>query len=113
MSLWMACFLSLAIVVLGANAMIQQNEGLLTLRDATPIMMTAVVSAGWLYRTLVPFRLIVWVVTIVLLLVALPITWSKMKTYPFQNQEAAFIAKTFSMMCATFWPSTKPNSLKP
>lgn len=91
LALWLATFVALGIVVIGATVLIEDNEGLLRLRDATPTMLTAVFGAAWVFRRFGPLRIAVWIVTVVVLLITLPITWNAMKDYPFQNQEQAFV----------------------
>ena len=41
MALWLASFIVLGIVIMGAHALIAQNEGLLTLRDSMPMALTS------------------------------------------------------------------------
>jgi hypothetical protein len=91
MGLWLASLVILGLAIMGVHAAIAHREGLLTLRDATPMALTAVVAAAWVYRNAGGLRLAVWGVTLVLLLVGLLTAYSAMKTYPFQSQEQAFI----------------------
>jgi hypothetical protein len=91
MALWLASFLALAIGMTAANAWIQQDEGLLNLRDGLPILLTAVVCAGWLFASLEPFRVLIWGVTVALLVIGLGVSWSQMQSYPFQNLEQSFV----------------------
>lgn len=90
MALWLASFVVLGIVIMGAHALIAQDEGLLTLRDAMPMALTSLVGAAWVYRSYAPFRLVVWGVTLVLLIVNLFTAWKGMEDYPFQSLEQAF-----------------------
>jgi hypothetical protein len=90
MALWLASFIVLGIVIMGAHALISQNEGLLTLRDSMPMALTSLVGAAWVYRSYAPFRPVVWGVTLVLLIVNLFTAWKGMEDYPFQSLEQAF-----------------------
>jgi len=90
MALWLASFIVLGIVIMGVHALISQNEGLLTLRDSMPMALTSLVGAAWVYRSYAGFRLVVWGVTLVLLIVNLFTAWQGMKDYPFQSLEQAF-----------------------
>jgi hypothetical protein len=90
-ALWLAAFLALALVALGANALIQNDQGVIQLRDGLAILLTAIVGAAWLYYSLTPFRLPVFAATVALLVIGLFVSWSRMQSYPFQNLEQAFI----------------------
>ena len=57
MALWLASFIVLGIVIMGAHALISQNEGLLTLRDSMPMALTSLVGAAWVYRSYAGFRI--------------------------------------------------------
>lgn len=96
MALWLAGFVSLGILIVGLHAIFSSNENLLTLRDSTPIIIAALVGAAWLYREAEGLRIFIWVGTLVLLLAALPLSWHRMKHYPFQNEEQAFTRQLFS-----------------
>jgi hypothetical protein len=90
MALWLAVFIALGVVVEGANALIKDQAGTLLIRDAMPVMLCAVFGAAWLYRMAGGLRIAVWIGTMIILAVTLPLTWDAMKTYPFQNEEQAF-----------------------
>jgi hypothetical protein len=91
MALWLTSFLALAVVMTAANAWIQQDEGLLNLRDGLPIMLTAVICAGWMYTSLEPFRPLIWGATVLLLVIGIVTCWTQMQSYPFQNLEQSFV----------------------
>jgi hypothetical protein len=91
MALWLAVFIALGIVVEGANALIKDQAGQLIMRDAMPVMLCAILGAAWLYRMSGGLRPVVWIGTMVVLAVTLPLTWIAMQDYPFQNQEQAFV----------------------
>jgi hypothetical protein len=90
MALWLAAFIVLGIVIMGGHALIAQNEGLLTLRDAMPMALTSLVGAAWVYRSYDGFRVVIWGVTLVLLIINLFTAWHGMKNYPFQSMEQAW-----------------------
>jgi hypothetical protein len=90
MALWLAAFIVLGIVIMGGHALLAQNEGLLTLRDAMPMALTSLVGAAWVYRSFDGFRIVIWGVTLVLLIIGLFTAWHGMKSYPFQSLEQAF-----------------------
>ncbi len=96
MALWLASFIVLGIVIMGLHALGAGQEGLLTLRDAMPMYLTAFVGAAWVYRSMPELRLPVLAVTALVLVVGLFTAWSGMKNYPFQSQEQAFTRALFS-----------------
>lgn len=96
MALWLASFIVLGIVIMGVHAYIAQNEGLLTLRDSMPMMLTSLVGAAWVYRSYAGFRLAIWAATGVMLLVNLVTAWQGMRTYPFQSLEQSWTRAVFS-----------------
>ncbi len=96
MALWLASFVVLGIVIIGVHAYMAQNEGLLTLRDAMPMALTSLIGAAWIYRSFAGFRLVIWGVTVVLLVVGLFTAWRGMKDYPFQSLEQAFTRTLFT-----------------
>lgn len=91
MALWLAVFIALSMVVVGVNAYGQQEQGLLKLRDAMPAGLAALVGAAWLMYSFSGLRLVVWGVSLAVLVVGIVSSWSLMRTYPFQNQEQAFV----------------------
>jgi len=96
MALWLASFIVIGIVIMGANALINDREGLLTLRDCFPMMLTAFVGAGWLFRSFVGARLFVWIATLAILVLGLFTAWDGMKNYPFQSLEQAYTRTLFT-----------------
>jgi len=90
MALWLASFIVLGIVIIGAHAYIAQEEGLLTLRDSMPMYVASLFGAIWVYRSFEAFRPIIWGVTLALMLLNFVTAWHAMKTYKFQSQEQAF-----------------------
>jgi hypothetical protein len=96
MALWLAALVVLGIVIIGVHAYASQNEGLLTLRDAMPMALTSLIGAAWLYRSFPGFRLVIWFVTVLILIVGLFTAWRGMKDYPFQSLEQAFTRTLFT-----------------
>lgn len=96
MALWLGGFLALGIILIGARALISEDEGLLTLRSAMPVMVTAVIGAAWLFRSLEPVRVAVWAGAMVLMVLGMFLAWDRMKDYKFQNAEQAFTRALFS-----------------
>lgn len=90
MALWLAAFIVLGIVIIGAHAYTAEREGLLTLRDSLPMAVAAFVGAAWVFRSVPAFRLPVWGLTMLLLVVGLFTAWHGMRNYPFQSLEQAF-----------------------
>jgi len=96
MALWLASFLVLGIVLMGGHALLSDDESLLTLRDAMPMALTALVGAAWIYRSAAELRLVVWLATLALLVVNLFTAWDGMRNYPFQSLEQAFTRTVFT-----------------
>ncbi|WP_354699410.1 hypothetical protein DSM112329_05126 [Paraconexibacter sp. AEG42_29] len=96
MALWLAAFIVLGMVIIGVHAYTSDNQALLTMRDSMPMYVTAFVGAGWLYRSMVSFRLIVFAATTVILLLGMFTAWRGMQNYPFQSLEQAFTRALFS-----------------
>ncbi|HWH10159.1 MAG TPA: hypothetical protein VG165_03460 [Solirubrobacteraceae bacterium] len=91
MGLWLASLIILGLAIMGVHAATAHREGLLTLRDAMPMALTAIVAAAWAYRSLSGLRTAVWGITLVLLIVGLFTAWKSMQSYPFQSLEQAFV----------------------
>lgn len=96
MALWLSSFIVIGIVIMGANALINDREGLLTLRDCFPMMLTAFVGAAWLYRSFVGARLPIWIATLAILVLGWFTAWDGMKNYPFQSLEQAYTRTLFT-----------------
>jgi hypothetical protein len=90
-ALWIAGLVALAVVVVGADALIENRLGLLTLSNGLTVAVTALLGAAWIFRSANGARTLVWLITVALLATALPLSWNQMKTYPYQNQEQAFV----------------------
>jgi hypothetical protein len=90
-ALWLAGLVALAVVVVGADALIQDRIGVLTLSNGVTVAVAAMVGAAWIYRSADGARPLAWLFTAGLLAATLPLAWSQMQTYPYQNQEQAFV----------------------
>jgi len=88
----LAGFIALNAFFTGVLIWTSGNVGLLQLRYNMRAMPLAVVGIAWLLLTArrARTRAVIWVTSLALLLVALPITWHTMKTYRFQFLEQAF-----------------------
>jgi hypothetical protein len=90
MSLALAGFLALGLVIVGADALVQNDLGVLHLSNGLPLALTALLGAAWLYRSQVEARMPIWLATLAVMAVGIPLAWSAMQHYPFQNLEQAF-----------------------
>jgi hypothetical protein len=91
MSLALAGFLALGLAIVGADALINNDLGILLLENGLPLALTAVFAAAWLFRSQVPARVAIWVTTLAILAAGIPLAWSAMQHYPYQNLEQAFV----------------------
>ena len=91
MSLWLAVLALTGVVVIGANAMIEQDLNALAMRNALPILIVCMAGAAWLYRILPHLRIVVWLAALAGLLLTAVGSWHAMQRYPFQGQEQAFV----------------------
>ena len=90
MSLAIASFLALGLVIVGGDALIHNDLGILQLQNGLPLALTALLGAAWLFRSQAQARMPIWLVTLAVLAVGIPLAWSAMQHYPFQNLEQAF-----------------------
>jgi hypothetical protein len=90
LSLALAGFLALGLVIVGVDALINNDLGVLQLEDALPLALTAVFAAAWLFRSQEESRIPIWLTTLAVLAAGIPLAWSAMEHYPFQNLEQAF-----------------------
>lgn len=95
LALWLAGLIALSMVLVVGAAVIDGDLSKIALRAGLPVALTALFGAAWLYRAANGLRLGVFAVTLAFLLLALPLTWTQMKDYPFQNQEQAFTRALF------------------
>ena len=117
MSLWLAVLAVTGLVVIGANAMIEQDFNALAMRNALPVLIVCVAGAAWLYRSLPGLRVIIWLAALVGFLLTAYGSWHAMQRYPFQGQEQAFVraiktgdAQAASNSIGGFRVGTSPSS---
>jgi hypothetical protein len=91
LSLALASFLALGLVIVGADALIQNDLGILQLENGLPLALTALLGAAWLFRSQRAAQMPIWMTTVAILAVSIPLAWSAMQHYPFQNLEQAFV----------------------
>ena len=91
MALWLATFMALGLALVGADAIIRGRIDVVTLSDGLSISVCALIGAAWLYYSQEALRGTVWVGTVVLLAITLPLSWKAMQRYPYQNLEQAFV----------------------
>ncbi|HUZ29574.1 MAG TPA: hypothetical protein VMU90_10060 [Solirubrobacteraceae bacterium] len=96
MAVALASVIGLTVIQLGLEAAIPANIASMTLRTVLPVTLAGVIGAAWIYRAAGSLRLLVFGGMTALLVAALPLTWSEMKSYPFQEQEQAFTRGLFS-----------------
>ena len=63
---------------------------MIELRDALPAMLAGIAGFAWLYLSSPDLRPMVWGGLVLLSVIALPLAWSQMQSYPHQNLEQAF-----------------------
>ncbi|HEY7892379.1 MAG TPA: hypothetical protein VIC05_09250 [Solirubrobacteraceae bacterium] len=90
-SLWLAGLVALALVIVGADALLSGKVSVLTLSDGLTIGLVAFVGAAWIYRSSNGAGTPVWLIALALLAATLPLAWQRMQSYPYQNQEQAFV----------------------
>jgi hypothetical protein len=92
LSLALASFIALGLVIVGADALIQNDLGILQLQNGLPLALTALLGAAWLFRSQEEtVRMPIWIVTLAVLGAGIPLAWSAMQHYPYQNLEQAFV----------------------
>ena len=91
-SFWLVGLLILMVILVGGEAVRAGNVGQVVLKNGLPVELTALAALAWVYATAGgALRLISYCVTLALLVLALPLSWHGMLSYPYQNMEQAFI----------------------
>jgi hypothetical protein len=90
MSWWLAILAIVGIVVVGADALLQQDLDALAMRNALPVLVVCVAGIAWLYRILPGARTILFLGALAGLVLTGVGSWIAMANYPFQSQEQAF-----------------------
>ncbi|MEZ5154733.1 MAG: hypothetical protein R2718_01355 [Solirubrobacterales bacterium] len=73
-----------------ASAAIAGSVDVIELRSALPAFVAGTAGMAWVYFRAESIRGLVWALTIGLSVLALPLGWSQMETFPHQNLEQAF-----------------------
>jgi hypothetical protein len=92
----LAALIGLLVILMGAEPAINGSIATLTLRQAIPVTLAGVIGGAWVYRTAASLRIVAFAGIVVLLVVALPLTWSEMRNYPYQQQQQAWTRALFS-----------------
>jgi hypothetical protein len=90
LAMWLGLLLLVAIAIPPAAIALQLTDSPMNMRNGLPILLIAVVGAIWLARSSVGGNGLVVAALIVGLLASVPWTFDAMKTYRYQNLEAAF-----------------------
>lgn len=90
LAMWLGLLLLVAIAIPPAAIALQLTDSPMNMRNGLPILLIAVVGAIWLARSSVGGNGLVVAALIVGLLASVPWTFEAMKTYRYQNLEAAF-----------------------
>ena len=73
-----------------ASAAVAGSVDVIELRNGLPTMVAGCAGIAWVYLRSEASRALVWGITVAIGVVALPLAWSQMKTFPHQNLEEAF-----------------------
>ena len=90
LTIWLATILSLTAFLVPAAGLLSGDVSAVTLRAGLPVALVAFVAAGVAWRAAGRARSAVYLGTIAALLLAIPLSWWAMRSYPFQDQEQAF-----------------------
>jgi hypothetical protein len=90
-SFWLAGLLLLMVILVGAQAVAAGDVGRVVLKNGLPVELMALAGLAWVYYESGSLRLISYCVTLALLVLALPLGWHGMLSYPYQDMEQAFI----------------------
>ena len=89
-ALWLAVMLLGAVLAPAASSLLGLSEAPMLMRNALPILLLSVIGAIWVARSVEERNSLVVAVLVALLVASVPWTFHAMRTYPFQNLEAAF-----------------------
>lgn len=90
LALWLGVLLLTAIAIPPAAVLLELTDSAMLMRNGLPILLLSVIGAIWLARTSSSASGLVVAALIVGLLASIPWTFDAMKTYKYQNLEAAF-----------------------
>jgi hypothetical protein len=89
--LWLAGFLAFTVLLIGGAALRVQELSTVSLEGGMAVQLVAFVALARVYTISGPFRSSVFAVMLASAVVALPLAWHGMLTYPFQDMDQAFI----------------------
>lgn len=78
------------------SAAIAGSVDVIELQDALPAIIAACAGVAWVYLQAESMRALIWGVTVVLSIIALPLAWSQMQSFPHQSLEQSFTLAIFS-----------------
>lgn len=90
LALWLGVLLFVAVAIPPAAVLLQLTDSPMNMRNGLPILLIAVIGAIWLAHSGAGGNGLVVAALIVGLLASIPWTFNAMKTYEYQNLEAAF-----------------------
>lgn len=90
LALWLGVLLFVAVAIPPVAVLLQLTDSPMNMRNGLPILLIAVIGAIWLARSSAGGSGLVVAALIVGLLASIPWTFNAMKTYEYQNLEAAF-----------------------
>jgi len=73
-----------------ASAAINGSVDVIELRNALPVFVLGSAGIAWVYFKAASMRGLVWAAAIAMSVLALPLAWSQMQSFPHQNLEQAF-----------------------
>ena len=90
MSIGFALLIVISILYSIIGAAIDGSVDVIELRDALPGMLAGIAGFAWIYYQSPDLRPIAWGGLVLLSVIALPLAWTQMQSYPHQNLEQAF-----------------------
>jgi hypothetical protein len=92
----LAGLIGLLVILMAAEPAINGNIATLTLRQAVPVTLAGVIGGAWVYRTAASLRIVAFAGMAALLVLTIPLSWSEMKSYPYQQEQQAWTRALFS-----------------
>lgn len=89
-ALWLAVMLAAAILAPAASVALGLTDAPMLMRNALPILLFSVIGAIWVARSAGSQNAVVSALLVAVLIGSIPWTFHAMKTYRYQNLEAAF-----------------------
>jgi hypothetical protein len=91
MSLWLAGLLALTVLLVGSEAVEAGNVGRVLLENGLPCSLVGFMGMAWVYATNQSLRLPIFAAMAAMLVLAIPLAWHAMQTYPYQDMEEGFV----------------------